>query len=275
MNDDPIAIDLNADAALALLELAGVDSYPPVLALLPTVFDPADHARVRAEVRARLTEIGVLDNGVPHPEVVRWVRCLHRPDVELAARIVDGAPVAEAPSMLRFCLVRSGAAHVLALRCDDHVVIQPVYVDGDRLEAVAAALLAVLGSSSAQDFRPVTASLEEFAAVPADPAERRRALVELGAEPHTAALLTRAITETARRAEIVMMAHRDGAPAAAELCLSVLDTAAGRIVVIPATALDGQIRSTYLPGDDVAVHAGLRALADLLPGHSWFEFSRN
>ncbi|WP_040698619.1 ESX secretion-associated protein EspG, partial [Nocardia vinacea] len=113
MEDDPIAIDLNVDAALLLQRLVGIDSYPPVLALLPTIYRPEDRDRVDAVVGAQLTEAGVLEDGVVNPVVEQWLRCLYRPDVELVARILDAGSDDEPPAMLRLSLgARGSRPHV-------------------------------------------------------------------------------------------------------------------------------------------------------------------
>ncbi|MEV6341010.1 ESX secretion-associated protein EspG [Nocardia vinacea] len=274
MEDDPIAIDLNVDAALLLQQLVGIDSYPPVLALLPNIYRPEDRERVDAVVGAQLTEVGVLEDGRVHPVVEQWLRCLYRPDVELVARILDAGWDDEPQAMLRLSLVRAGETHVLAVRSDDHVVIQSVFQPDRQLGTLTAAITAALGPLPALRFDPITATPEQFGEVPDDPDERRRALVELGAEPRTAGMLSRVIDEVVRRAEVLVLEHHDGREAQPEASVSVLDTQSGRIIVTPSIAMDGQLWSTYAPGDDAALHAGIGALVDLLPSRSWFETSR-
>ncbi|MBF6189798.1 ESX secretion-associated protein EspG [Nocardia beijingensis] len=274
MEADPVAIDLNVDAALVLKELVGIDSYPPVLALLPNIYRLEDRERVHAVVAQRLTEAGIIDGDRVHPVVEHWVRCLDRPDVELAARIMSTGSDGQPRAMLRFSLVRSDDTHVLALRCDDEVVIQTMFQDGQNLDNLTAALAAALGPAEALRFTPVTATVEQLGEVPSDPDERRQALLELGAQPHTAAVLSRALTEVVRRAEILVIEHRDGSQARPEVSVSVLDTTSGRLIVTPSRAMDGEIWSTFAPGDDAALRSGIGALIDLVPGRSWFDTSR-
>lgn len=274
MNDDPIAVDLNVDAALVLQDLVGIDSYPTVLALLPNIYRFEDRDRVHAVIATGLTESGILDDGRVHPTIEHWLHCLDRPDVELVARIVATDDENAAPTMLRCTLVRRADTHVLALRCDDRVVIQPVFTDGERTDAVSAALAAALGPATASDFEPLTALLDQFQSVPSDPEPRRRALLELGATAHTATVLTRALDSVVRRAEVVIIEHQDGSLETPDLCLSVLDTEFGRIAVLPTRALDGRVHSTYMPGDDMVLRAGIRALIELLPSRSWFDCAR-
>lgn len=275
MNDEPLAIEINVDSALLLKTLAGIDTYPPVLALLPNIYRIEDRDRVNAVLATELTARGILVDGRVHPVVEHWLHCLYRPDVELAVRVVDTGLDGERRGMLRLSLVRSGEHHVLAVRCDDHIVIQTVYQAEHKLDALSAALSAALGPAPAVAFEPLTVAMDDLATVPAgDPARRRRALLELGAAPHTAGVLGRVLSEVVRRAEVLMVEHHDGVSAVPELCMTVLDTLSGRIVVTPRSAVDGRVRSTYAPGDDATLHEGIRALVELLPGHSWFETSR-
>ncbi|MFE3029123.1 ESX secretion-associated protein EspG [Nocardia tengchongensis] len=270
MNNDPVAIDLNVDAALLLKDLVGIDSYPSVLELFPNIYRIEDRDRVNAVVAAQLTEVGILDEDGAHPIVEHWLQCLYRPDTELVARIVD----TESAAMRLLSLVRRGDSHVLAIRDGDHVVVQAVFNEGEHLDVLAAALSAALGPATAAGFESLTATLDQFAEVPADPAARRRALIDLGATPQTAAVITRALDEVTRRTEVLMIEHHDGVTPALELSMAVLDTGSGRIVVVPIRDLSGQPHAIYLPGDEAGLRAGIRALAELLPGHSWFDTSR-
>ncbi|WP_280230829.1 ESX secretion-associated protein EspG, partial [Nocardia cyriacigeorgica] len=150
MEADPVAIDLNVDAALLLKDLVGIDSYPPVLALLPNIYNLEDRDRVRAVVAEQLAEAGILVDDRVHPAVAQWLRCLDRPDVELVVRIVETGAGGETPGMLRMSLVRTGESHVLALRNDDYVVIQPVFHEGRQLNTVAAGRVAAVGQFPAR-----------------------------------------------------------------------------------------------------------------------------
>ncbi|RJO79839.1 ESX secretion-associated protein EspG [Nocardia panacis] len=275
MEDDPVAIDLNVDGALLLRELVGIDTYPLVLAVWPNILRRDDRDRVYAVVTEELTEVGILEDGRVHPVVEHWVRCLARPDIELAARIATAGPDGGLPSeVLRMSLVRNGDTHVLAVRSDDHVVIQSVFHEGRGLETLAAALAAALGSAPALTFEPLTVSTGQMHEFPEEQEERRRALMELGAHPRSALVLSRAFDEIHRRAEILMIEHQDGTDPQPDLCFSVFDTESGRFAVTPRIALDGETRVTYSPGDDAALRTGVEALVELLPGRSWFDTSR-
>src|SRR6266567_8651012 len=77
---DPVSIEVNVDAALFLKDLAGIDHYPGVLALLPNIFLITDRNRVREIIRPQLVQAGILVDGMVHSVVERWLRCLYRPD---------------------------------------------------------------------------------------------------------------------------------------------------------------------------------------------------
>ncbi|MET8874558.1 ESX secretion-associated protein EspG [Nocardia sp. NPDC004604] len=274
METDPIAIDLNVDAALLLKDMAGIDSYPPILALMPNIFDFDDLERVRAVVAEQLTEVGIIDDDRVHPTVEHWLQCLYRPDVELMALVLATGLDGEDKGMLRMSLVRRGETHVLAVRYDDEIVIQAVYQQEQQLDSVSAAVGAALGSTPALSFAPMTVAQAELAEIPVDQDGRRQALLELGAQPRTASVLGRALEEVVRRAELTVVQHQDGVELKPKYGVSVLDTLSGRIIVTPSVAMDGEVRSTYAPGDDAALHAAIVGLVELLPGRSWFDTSR-
>lgn len=274
LGSEPVGIDLNVDAALALKKMVGVDDYPPVLALMPNIFRPEDQQRVHDAVVEEMTVAGIVCDGAVRPEIRHWLQVLDRPDIELIARIADLGTAGRPSAMLRMSLVRSGHDHVLALRCDDRVVIQPVFHQGTQLNTVTAAVTEALGPCMALGFDSIAATFEQLNAIPAEPEERRRALLALGATAHTAVVLTRALEDVTRRAEIVVIEHHDGLTATPEFSLDVLDTRLGRIVITPHVAIDGGKWSTYTRGDSAAVGAGIAALIELLPGRSWFDTAR-
>ncbi|MEU0546032.1 ESX secretion-associated protein EspG [Nocardia sp. NPDC005978] len=271
---EPVAVDINVDAALVLKSMVGIDEYPQVLALMPNIYRPEDQHRVHAAIVTELADAGIVHEGSVHTRVAHWLRCLERPDMELAARVVHTGLDGQPASMLRLSLVRRAEEHILAIRCDDRVVLQPVFHEGRKLTTLTSAVLAALGPYPPLAIDTLAATMEQFAAVPAEPEQRRRALLALGATAHTAATLTRALDEVIRRAEIVTIEHRDGTDQTPQFSLSVLDTPRGRIVAAPARALDGGKRSTYTRGDAAAIGSGIAALIELLPSGSWFDTSR-
>lgn len=277
-SDDPVSVDLNVDAALVLKDMVGIDTYPLVLAIMPNIYRISDRDRVRAALAGQLAADGIISDGEVHPVLAGWLRCLERPDTELAIRVLDNGRGGEIPTMLRASLVRRGEQHVLAVRCDDEVVIQSVFHQGRQLDTLVAALETVLGDYPVLDFEPFTRTDNdsEESDPPQDEDGVRAGLRDLGATPRTANVLTRALGEIVRQAEVVMIEHRDGGPETPDftICMNVLDTFSGRFVITPSVTLDGRTRSTFRPGDHAALRSGINTLAELLPGRSWFDTAR-
>jgi hypothetical protein len=278
MEFEPVALELNVDAALVLQSLVGIDSYPDVLALLPNIYDPQDRDWVHAVVRDRLAEAGVVEGNRVHPRVARWLECLYRPDIELVARIVDIERDAEHPqvaAMLRLSLVRAGETHVLAVRCDDYVIVQELFTDGRPLRTVAAALADALGPAEPLWFEPITAPAAQVDELGGEPAQEiGRGLIELGADRRSAAILLRELSAVTRRAEVLAVEHHEGGSMQSRACVSVFQGAAGRVVATPSVGLDGRVWATYSPGDGPAIEAAITALVQLLPSGSWTDTSR-
>lgn len=273
---DPVSVSLNVDAALVLQAMAGIESYPTVLAITPNIFRISDRDRVWAVVRERLAEEGIISGDEVDPVVAGWLRCLDRPDAELVIRVLDNGRAGHMETMLRATLVRSGAEHVLAVRCDDEIVIQTVFHEGRRLDTLTAVLESILGDCPAVDFEPFTRLDADMGEPPEDLDSVRAGLRELGASVRTANVLTRALNEIVRHAEVLMVEHRDGGPESPDftICMNVLDTFRGRFVITPNVTLDGRVRWTYQPGDHAAVHGGITAMTGMLPGGGWFDADR-
>jgi hypothetical protein len=280
MESEPVALDLNVDAALVLQSMVGIDSYPAVLALLPNIYDPQDQAWVHAVVRDRLAEAGVVEGDRVHPRVAHWLECLYRPDIELAAHVVDidvepdtGQRLPAA--MLRLSLVRSGETHVLAVRCDDNVIVQELFTDRRPLRTAAAALADALGPAEPLQFEPITApaaQVEELGTEPSKDIEQ--GLIELGADRRSATVLVRELAAVTRRAEVVAVEHHDGGSTQSRACVSLLHAPLGRVAATPSIGLDGQVWVTLSPGDGPAIEAAIAALVQLLPNASWTDAAR-
>jgi EspG family len=267
----PVAVDLNVDAALLLRSLVGIERYPAVLALQPNIFDPHDQARVDAVVFDRVARGRIVEDGRVQPRVTHWLRCLDRPDIELTGEIFDTEPGRPDPvDRLRISLVRAGDTHVLAIRHDDQLVIQELFTGGRPLPTAAAALLAALGPRPPLLFDPLTAPAAELDDLPVDsPAQARRAYLRLGASPHTASVLAALRCEVIRWAGIMMVEHHDKNSRPTAGWAGVFDVPAGRAVLSPSVGVDGQVWSTYAPGDDAAIERALGSLVEFLPSRSW------
>ena len=70
--------------------------------------------------------------------------------------------------------------------------------------------------------------------------------------------------------EIVAGCHRDGQHATTEVGMSIVDTTAGRVLVSPSRAFDGEWVSTFSPGTPFAIAVAIEQLTASLPDGQWF-----
>ncbi|MGO4617655.1 ESX secretion-associated protein EspG [Nocardia sp. 2YAB30] len=66
MEADPVAVNVNVDAVLVLQSMVGIDSYFPVLAVMPNIYNEADQARVHAVVLDELVRAGIVEDDRVH-----------------------------------------------------------------------------------------------------------------------------------------------------------------------------------------------------------------
>lgn len=276
MAQSPVAVDLNIDAALLLRQLAGIDGYPSQLMVSTTVFDPDDQIRVDNVVRGQLSRAGILVGDKVQPRVAHWLRCLDRPDVELSGDVFDERGDAEDERYtLRICLVRHGDTHVLALRNDDHLVVQEIFTGGRPAQALAAILGGVLGRRRPRRLEPWSAPAEVFDTLPADSVDSaHRALLKAGAPHGIAGSVARVKHEATLWAGFLMHEYHDGGRTTTPGWAGVFDTQKGRVVTVPSRGLDDRIWTTLLPGDDTALDRAVTSLVSLLPGGSWTDPTR-
>lgn len=64
--------------------------------------------------------------------------------------------------------------------------------------------------------------------------------------------------------------HRDGHRLSTDVGVSIVDTTAGRVLVSPTRAPDGEWISTFAPGTPFAVAAAVERLTGALPDGPWF-----
>ncbi|NUS45492.1 MAG: ESX secretion-associated protein EspG [Mycobacteriaceae bacterium] len=270
------ALEMDVQTAVVLQSMLGIDCYPAVLAILPQFYNVDDAERAAFEIRERLRESGVLVDGRVQPQVAHWLRCLHRPDIEAAARIFEVDPhQRQLGTMLRMTFVRAGDTHVLATRCLDQVAVQQLSPGSDPLAVAAAAISAAFGAAEPLSFDAVTAPTSAFDALGgASGGELRRGLVDLGATVRTASVLARELPGVHRRAEIVLVEHHDGRLVQTPVGVGLLATPAGRVVTMPSAGADGAAATTFTPGDEVALAAAVRGLLAELPAKSWTDTAR-
>jgi hypothetical protein len=277
----PNAVELTVEQAWFIAESVGAGTFPWVLAITVPYTDAGERAGFMQRQRDELTRMGVVsDSGVINPSVADWIRLVCFPSRWLELRYVGPAPATQSggsAEMLRGIVAqrdqrtgRSGAA-VVALRNAQLVTFTAMHIDDPR------SLVPILGAGLQQ--RP-PARFDEFtlpARVGVRADERLRAGVPLAevldylAIPESARPVVESVFTGSRSyVEIVAGCDNHGRHATTEVGMSIVDTVAGRVLVTPSRAFDGEWVSTFRPGTDFAIAVAAEHLTGCLPEGQWF-----
>jgi EspG family len=272
------AVELTVDHAWFIAETIGAGTFPWVLAITTPYRDAAQRAGFFERQRAELTRMGlVTQDGLVNPAVAGWIKAVCFPDRWLDLRYVGPATTTGPGELLRGVVAQRGSTTavtpktVVALRSAQLVTFTAMDIDDAR------GLVPVLGVGLAQ--RP-PARFDEFSMpmrVGARADERLRSGASLSevAEylgiPASARPVVEAVFSGPRSyVEVVAGCRRDGRQATTEVGMSIVDTAAGRVLVSPSRAFDGEWVSTFAPGTPVAIAAAIEHLTAELPEGEWF-----
>jgi hypothetical protein len=282
MNQVPNAVELTVDHAWFIAEAIGAGSFPWVLAITTPYCDAAQQDAFFERQKADLIRIGLLEpdgskEGRINPAVAEWIRAVCFPDRWLDLRYLGPAPnqKAGAGEMLRGIVAQRATQTVVALRSAQLITFTAMDVDDPR------ALVPVLCVGLAQ--RP-PARFDEFSMptrVGARADERLRAgtplsevLDYLGIPASARAVVESVFSGPRSYVEIVAGCHRDGQHATTEVGMSIVDTTAGRVLVSPSRAFDGEWVSTFSPGTPFAIAVAIEQLTANLPDGQWFSSQR-
>ncbi|MHA3024119.1 ESX secretion-associated protein EspG [Mycobacterium sp. BMJ-28] len=265
------AVELTVEQAWYIAELTGSGSFPWVLAITPPYSEPSAAGAFAADRTAELTALGVLSGLTVNPAVERWITVTCRARQWLEMRVVgaDG-------NMLRGVVGRGGDGTVVALRSGGLVTFTEM--DIAHPHDLVPVLTAGLPARRPADFDDFTVPMR--AGARADEKLRAGAelteIVEYLGIPASARPVVEAVF-TGRRSyvEIVAGEHRDGYRVGTEVGVSVVDCTAGRVLVYPSRAFDGEWVSTFTPGHTSAVAAAVQRLTATLPDGSWFPAQLN
>jgi hypothetical protein len=260
------AVELTVDQAWFLAESLGTGSFPWVLAITPPYADPFESALFDAERRAELTALGVLSDSGVVPPVARWLTTVCR-----ARRWLELRFVAARGDMLRGLVARRDERTVVALR-NGHLVTF-TELDVDHPEALVPVLTAGLSGRSPARFDEFTIPARIGAKADAqlrDGAALADVVEFLGIPPGARHVVEAAYAADRTYVEIVAGDHRDGHRVSTDVGVSVVDTSAGRVVVCPTKAFDGEWVSTFAPGTPLAIAAAVERLTATLPDGEWF-----
>ncbi|QZT60725.1 ESX secretion-associated protein EspG [Mycolicibacterium austroafricanum] len=261
------AVELTAEAAWFLADTLGAGTFPWVLAITPPYSDHSQRAQFESEQAERLTRMGVMDaDRAVDDAVARWIRLVCRPTQWLELRFVGARG-----AMLRGIIARDASRTVVALRSGGLITLTEMQIDHPQ------ALVPVLtvGLSGRSPARFPEFSLPARVGAKADDQIRRGASVRdlldyLGVPPSARPVVVAAFEEARTYVEIVAGRHRDGHRVSTDVGVSIVDTTAGRVLVSPTRAPDGEWISTFAPGDPIAVATAVERLTAALPDGPWF-----
>ena len=283
MDSAPNAVELTVDQAWFIAETTGAGSFPWVLAITTPYRDAAQRSAFLDRQRADLTRMGLVsEGGVVNPAVAGWIRAVCFPDRWLDLRYVSSVKDAGAASgtgeLLRGVVAQRSATTdktVVALRSAQLITFTAMDIDDPR------ALVPVLGVGLAQR---APARFDEFSMpmrVGARADERLRSGVPLSEVldylgiPKSARPVVESVFNGPRSyVEIVAGCRRDGRQATTEVGMSIVDTAAGRVLVSPSRAFDGEWVSTFSPGTPFSIAVAIEQLTAFLPDDHWFAGQR-
>jgi EspG family len=279
MNVEPNAVELTVDHAWFIAETIGAGSFPWVLAITTPYRDAAQRSAFVQRQRDELTRMGLMSEaGVVNPAVADWIRVVCFPDRWLDLRYLGPAAADGAGDLLRGIVAqRAGTTDktVVALRSAQLITFTAMDID-DPL-----ALVPVLGVGLAQ--RP-PAGFDEFSMptrVGARADERLRSgaslaeVVDYLGIPESARPVVESVFSGPRSyVEIVAGCHRDGQHTTTDVGMSIVDTGAGRVLVSPSRAFDGEWVSTFSPGTPIAIAVAVEQLTGYLPEGQWFPNQR-
>jgi hypothetical protein len=282
MSVEPNAVELTVDHAWFIAETIGAGTFPWVLAITTPYCDAAQRAAFFDRQRAELTEMGLMSaDGAINSAVADWIRVVCFPDRWLDLRFLGPAPAGSAGELLRGVVAHRAAPTVktdktvVALRSAQLITFTAMDVDGPL------GLVPVLGVGPAQ--RP-PARFDEFSMptrVGARADERLRSgtplaeVIDFLGIPESARRVVESVFSGPRSyVEVVAGCRRDGRHWTTEVGMSVVDTTAGRVLVSPSRAFDGEWVSTFSPGTPFAIAVAIEQLTASLPDSQWFSGQR-
>jgi hypothetical protein len=276
MTAQPNAVELTVDQAWFIAETIGAGTFPWVLAITTPYTDAAERGAFIGRQTDELTRMGMMSTGgAINSAMADWIRVVCFPERWLDLRYVGSGAASGADELLRGIIARRGEKTVVALRNAQLVTFTAMDIHDAR------ALVPVLGVGLAQR---APARFDEFslpAQVGARADERLRnggslaeVLEYLGIPKAARPVVESVFTGPRSYVEIVAGCHHDGQHTSTEVGMSIVDTTAGRVLVSPSRAFDGEWISTFRPGTAFAIAVAVEQLTAELPDGHWFEGKR-
>ncbi|WP_055404725.1 MULTISPECIES: ESX secretion-associated protein EspG [unclassified Mycobacterium] len=276
MSAEPNAVELTVDHAWFIAETIGAGSFPWVLAITSPYSDAAQRQAFLDRQRTELTRMGLVsEGGIVNPVVADWIRVVCFPERWLDLRYVGPAKdVGGTGELLRGIVAQRSATTaktIVALRSAQLITFTAMDIGDPR------ALVPVLGVGLAQQPPARFDAFSMPTRVGARADERLRSgasLAEvvdyLGIPQSARPVVESVFTGPRSYVEIVAGCRRDGRHATTEVGMSIVDAEAGRVLVSPSRAFDGEWVSTFAPGTPFAIAVAIEQLIALLPEAEWF-----
>ena len=262
----PNAVELPVGVAAQIADAIGAGSFPWVLAVTPPE---------RAATAEQLGRLGVLDPGTGRidPAVSEWIRLVCHPERWLEIRCVTAGSAST--DVLRGLVARRGDQTVVALR--NAQLITFTVLDVDSPQALVPILCA--GLPGARPARFVEFDLPARVGARADEqlrggAELPGVLDYLGITGAARDVVSSVFTGPRSYVEIVAGQNRDGVSITSEVGVAIVDSDAGRVVVAPELAYDGEWISAFAPGLPWSIAVAIENLTATLPDGRWFPAAR-
>ncbi|MCH9730938.1 MAG: ESX secretion-associated protein EspG [Actinomycetia bacterium] len=270
------AVELTVEQAWFIADSVGAGTFPWVLAITPPYSDAAHRAEFETTQFDSLTRSGVIDpNGRIDPSVADWIQIVCYCNRWLELRFIGSTP----SQLMRGIVARrqdhEGDRTVVALRDGDLVTVTSMTVDhpGALVPIVQCGLPCRHPADFPEFAIPARAGARADDRLRAG-ADLAGTLDFLGVPPDARSAVEAVFTGPRRYVEIVAGQRHDGVHTASEVGVSVVDTTAGRILVSPAQASDGQWISTFAPAETWAIAVAVDRLTAALPGGPWFPAAR-
>ena len=240
----------------------GVEDFPTVLAVRPRHGTTGRLSTAWDRATQALMERGFIHNGCVAADLTASVRALHRPDRELAMRLVTPEGIT------RVSMARQGSTGVLATRLGNTITLLGL---GAEAQEATQALLGQLPRMKPAPIDPVGAPLRAIAeCLDEDDSDGRRLadrIRALGAEARSAMLLGSALSSRLAFAEIVYypLASDEGRISRSPAAVAIFYTKRGRIVAAPSASPSGEIWTTLKNGSDHTITRAICQLIELSP----------
>ncbi|MGE2817438.1 ESX secretion-associated protein EspG [Mycobacterium heidelbergense] len=250
---------LSDDELQVVASRTGVGEFPTVLDVRPR-HSRTDSLGVAIDQATRaLTARGLITDGVVDPDLASQVRALHRPDRELAMRVV--APV----GLTRVSVVRQNSKGLLARRDGNKFSMR---VHGAELSDAIQALLGELPPMPPAPIEPVGAPLDAMTECLDDGGEGPQLagrIHALGTERRAAMLLGSALSSRLAFAEVVYnaLARDEDRISRCPAAVAVFYTKRGRIVAGPTASPSGELWTTLKAGSDHTIAQAIGQLIEL------------